>query len=119
MTEQEFTQRFKKALEEAMQIAENQLHRNLPHQFRIRLHGANHSGDELEVDQVAKALYLGEESFYRIIDIAVVEVHSQYTVLFVRVSAHAPSSWERTWNNPPGNGPFKQLVSLNIKVMDD
>jgi hypothetical protein len=73
----------------------------------------------LEVNQATDALYLGEDLFYRIIDIAVIEVHSQVTLLFVRASGHAPTVFEHTWNDPPGSGPFKQLLAKTIKVFEE
>ena len=119
MTKQEFQQRFEAALEGAVQNAEHQLRRTLSRQLRIRLYGADHAGDLLEVNQATDALYLGEDLFYRIIDIAVIAVHSQVTLLFVRASGHAPTVFEHTWNHPPGSGPFKQLLAKTIKVLEE
>jgi hypothetical protein len=119
MTNQEFQQRFEAALEVAVQNAEHQLHRTLSRQLHIRLYGADHSGELLEVKQATDALYLGEDLFYRIIDIAVIETGSQATVLFVRASGHTPATFEHTWNDPPGSGPFKQLLAQTIKVVEE
>ena len=119
MIRQEFQQRFEAALEAAVQNAERQMHRTISRQLLIRLYGANHAGDLITVNQAIDALYLGENLFYRIIDLAVIEVSSQITVLFVRVSGHAPSTFEQTWNDPPGSGPFKQLLAKTIKVIEE
>ncbi len=119
MIKQEFQQRFEAALEEAVQYAERQLYRTLSRQFHIRLYGANHAGDLLTLNQATDALYLGETLFYRIIDLAVIEVSSQNTVLFVRASGHTPLTFEQTWNTPPGSGPFKQLHAQTIKVIEE
>lgn len=119
MTKHEFRQRFEAALEVAMQNAERQLRHPLSRRLSIRLYGADHAGDVLEVDQATDVLYLGEDLFYRIIDIAVIETNSQATVLFVRASGHAPATFEHTWNDPPGNGPFKQLLAKTIKVIEE
>jgi hypothetical protein len=119
MIKQEFQQRFEAALEAAVQNAERQLHRSVSRQLHIRLYDADHAGDLLTVNQATDALYVGENLFYRIIDLAVIEVSSQITVLFVRVSGHAPSTFEQTWNDPPGSGPFKQLLAKTIKVIEE
>ncbi|HEX6480111.1 MAG TPA: hypothetical protein VF043_14810 [Ktedonobacteraceae bacterium] len=118
MTKQEFQERFEAALEVAVQNAEHQLNRTLCRELHIRLYGANHSSDLLEVKQATHALYLGEDLFYRIVDIAVIESRPQATVLFVRASGHTPATFERTWD-PSGNGPFKQLLAKTIKVVEE
>ena len=64
-------------------------------------------------------LYLGTDRFYRIIDVAVIEVGKGHTTVFVRASDHKPASFEQTWNDPPGSGPFKQLIADSIKVSEN
>jgi hypothetical protein len=63
-------------------------------------------------------LYLGEGRFYRIIDVAVIEIAEDYTICFVRASDHAPGTFEQTWNSPAGSGPFKQLIAKEIRVIE-
>jgi hypothetical protein len=70
----------------------------------------------LAVAAAGDALYLGDDRFYRIIDVAVVGVSADTTTVFVWASAHHPGSFNETWNDPPGSGPFKQLIADEIKV---
>jgi hypothetical protein len=109
MTKPEFKRRFLKELQEAARLAEGQLGRSVPRHFVIELHGAGHSGVAMSPAAAVDALYLGGDRFYRIIDFGVVDVGSSAKTVFVRASDHKPSSWDRTWNSPPGSGPFKQL----------
>jgi hypothetical protein len=32
------------------------------------------------------------------------------TTIFMRVSGHRPDTFAKTWNQPVGSGPFKQLL---------
>jgi hypothetical protein len=109
MTKQEFGRLFQSALDAAALDTEAKLGRQLPHRFRIRLFGAGHSGDLLSPESALDALYLGEHRFYRVIDVGTIEVGDECLTIFVRASAHTPGSFEQTWNDPPGSGPFKQL----------
>jgi hypothetical protein len=116
MTKQEFEELFRRALEIAAQNAEGKLGREVPRDFQIRLYGAGHSGDLLRPEFVVDKLYLGDNKCYLIIDVAVIEISNNYTTIFMRISQHEPGPFERTWNNPPGSGPFKQLFAKNIKI---
>lgn len=116
MTEGEFRRLFTSTLEAAARDAERRLGFALPRQFRIRLYGADHAGDVVGVTTAVASLYLGADRFYRIIDVAVVEVTEQEVTCFVRASGHRPGSFAQTWNTPPGHGPFKLLTSAEIKV---
>jgi hypothetical protein len=109
MTREEFGQRLQDALETARLKAEQLLGVSLPRTYRVRLYGAGHGGDVVDVETAADALYLGEDLFYRVIDVGVVEATRAITTVFVRASAHPPGGFEQTWNTPPGSGPFKQL----------
>jgi hypothetical protein len=119
MTKEEFRGLFKDALEAAARNAEEQLGHTVPRSFRILLHGAGHPGDLMDPAAAVDALYLGEELFYRIIDLAVVKVGKHFTTVFVRASGHRPGPFEQTWNTPPGTGPFKQLIAEKIKIVQD
>ena len=120
MSFDEFYQLFQNALHTAIKNAEKQLHRKLPSGVKIVLHGAGHSGDLMDPLAAAKKVYIGEDRFYRIIDVSVIEVsiRKKECTIFVRASSHAPSGFDQTWNNPPGNGPFKQLIAKEIKIED-
>jgi hypothetical protein len=113
---EEFYKLFQNALQTAIKNAEEQLHRKIPTDVKILLHGAGYSGELMDLLAAAKKLYLGEEIFYKIIDVSVIKVSKLNTTLFVRASSHTPSTFDKTWNNPPGSGPFKQLISDKIEV---
>jgi len=54
-------------------------------------------------------------NYHRIIDVAVIKVSRNENTIFMRASDHTPSTFDKTWNNPPGSGPFKQLISQKIE----
>ena len=116
MTKQEFKRLFEKALEIAATHAEKRLGRPIPRTFQISFYGCGHSGTLVNPEAAIDKLYIDAEKFYRIIDIAIVEVNEGSSTVFVRVSSHTPASFEETWNNPPGMGPFKQLMVETIKT---
>jgi hypothetical protein len=118
MTRDKFGQLFRTALDTAAQLAEDRLGRPVPRHYEIVLHGAGHSGDRLPPEVALNELYLGSDRFFAIIDVTVTEVGRDSTTLFVRASAHRPIPFEETWNTPPGNGPFKQLVADSIRHTD-
>jgi hypothetical protein len=64
-------------------------------------------------------LYVGPDRFYRVVDVGVVEVQRDRTVIFMCVSGHPPSSFADTWNQPKGAGPFKQIESAVIRRQGD
>jgi hypothetical protein len=116
MSFEKFYGLFHNALLAAVKSAEEQLHRELPQKVKIELHGAGRSGDLVAPVIAAQQLYLGEEIFYRIIDVAVIKVSKTECTVFVRPSAHTPGAFNQTWNKPPGSGPFKQLFAEKIVV---
>jgi hypothetical protein len=109
MTKQEFRGLFQASLESAARDAERHLRRPVSRNLKVLLYGAGYRGDLLDPRAAADALYLGSDTFYRIIDLGVVDVDDDRTIIFVRPSGHTPGSWGDTWNTPPGSGPFKQL----------
>lgn len=115
MTKNEFRTLFEDALELAAVNAEKKLGRKVPRNFKIVFFGGGHSGALLDPNSALDILYLGEDLFYRIVDISVKEVDKVSTRVYVRVSQHKPSEFSQTWNDPPGSGPFKQLIAENIK----
>jgi hypothetical protein len=60
-------------------------------------------------------LWLSEDRFYRIVDLIVAEVATSTTWIWARESGHEPSSFEKTWNQPPGVGPFKVAVFDRVR----
>lgn len=118
LAKSEFKDLFDAALETAILSAEQRLKRKLARNILVLLHGAGHPGDLMSSAEALDALYLGTSEFYRIIDVAVIEVGQQHTKIFVRASSHHPTPFEQTWNDPPGSGPFKQLEAKDIKVLE-
>lgn len=118
MNKQEFWQLFLKALNEAAVNAEHRFGIPINRSFEIELHGAGYKGACITPKEALDALFIDNEHFYRIIDVAVIEIHATKTHVFVRVSAHKPGAFAETWNQPPGIGPFKQILAENVRVFD-
>jgi len=114
MTKQEFRDIFRHALEKAVQNAESKLGHAIPHDLRIELHGQAAHPRQMSVDEALDALYLGPDKFFRVIDVAVRNVSNTTTTVFMGISGHAPCRLEETWNDPPGAGPFKQIMAERI-----
>lgn len=107
----EFQNLFLVALSTATENAEKILAHPIPREYLILLYGAGYSGELISVQQATEALYINPDEFYRIIDIAVQKVEPKLTTIFVRVSGHKPTQFDKTWDTPKGNGPFKQIIA--------
>ena len=118
MNKQEFQQLFEKAIALAFSYGEQALQKGLPRRASFKLHGAGYSGEMANFDQVLDALYLGNEKFFRVIDISVLDVKQDETLLFVGVSGHAPSSFDKTRNAHSGMGPFNPVIPLQNKDLE-
>jgi hypothetical protein len=119
VTRVEFERLFENRLEAATQIAEQLNGKTLPRAFRIRLYGPGHPGGEpITTEEALAVLWLGPDRCFRIIDLAVCRADSQHTEIFARVSGHEPGALEFTWNQPPGNGPFKLLIPTGVQIAD-
>jgi hypothetical protein len=116
MTKQDFGELFKAALELAALNAEERLGHAVPRNVKVVLHGAGYSGALMSPEEALDTIYLGEDLFYRIIDVAIIEVGQETAKVFLRVSQHDPGNFSQTWNTPPGSGPFKQLVADEITI---
>lgn len=118
MKKQQFRQLFDLFLEEAAQDAEIVLGCKMPRVFEVLLNGSGYSNYLTTVATACDQLYLGEDKFYRVIDIGVVAVSKEKITIFVRASSHSPTGFENTWNTPMGSGPFKLLgTALHIKLL--
>ena len=115
MNKSEFNQAFLSALEEAAIYAESSLGRRIPRNFVIELHGAGTSGAQMSPEDALDALFIDERRFYRIIDVAVIEVAPNQTTVFVRASGHQPAPLEQTWGG--ASGPFKQIQAEEIRLI--
>lgn len=118
MDKAEFAALFRESLELAAKYAEERLGHEISRNFTIRLYGAGSSGGVFDPEEVINKIYIDQSRFYRIIDLSVVEISKGTTKVFVRVSQHSPGSFEETWNDPPGTGPFKQLFAHEIKMVN-
>jgi hypothetical protein len=114
MRKQRFRGLFMRALREAASMTKIRLHRSVPDKFLIELHGPRTHGEIVSVDQAVDRLYLDNDRFYRIIDIAIIRVTPANTVAFVRVSGHSPGPFSETWD-PDGLGPFKEILLQNVE----
>lgn len=117
MNAHDFGLLFTEKLNEAARLAESSLGKPIPRTFVILRESPKSDGRRISVDQAVSELFVSDEKFYRIIDLAVVEVSPTTTCVWVRESGHGPCSFEQTWNQPPGSGPFKQLISGEIRVV--
>jgi hypothetical protein len=113
VTKEEFRELFMRALSTAASVIDGNVTAPTSRSFLIELHGAGVSGQLMSVDSALDLLYLGDDRFFRIIDVAIRELRSDASVAFVRVSGHAPSDFSDTVD-PAGLGPFKQLVAAHI-----
>ena len=115
---EEFHKLFDEAISIAVSNASKRLQRSLPSHILILFHGLGYSGELVDVPTALNKLYINEKEFYAIIDLSVCEVDSKSTTIYLVVSGHTPRAFEKTWNNPPGCGPFKQLEAENITIKD-
>lgn len=116
MSKEEFKTLFEHALEVAAQNAEKKLGHPVPRRFEIETHGLAPQPRVLKKDDACEEIYLGPDRFYRIIDISVCCVSKDVSTVYMVVSGHPPGALNQTWNQPPGNGPFKQVLADEVKV---
>jgi hypothetical protein len=114
MTRTEFRKCFERALNIAAQDVEAKLEEPISHSFLIKLHSFGCDDRLMSIDEAIDKIYLGSDSFYRIIDVAIEEVLQKESVAFVRVSGHLPDAIGKTWD-PTGLGPFKPMVFDKIE----
>jgi len=118
MTKEEFRLLFERALEIATENAEKQVGWLVPRSFEIEMHGVGPHPKIMKKDDAFEAIYLGPDRFYRIIDVSVFRVSKDVSTVFIRISGHSPGSLNETWNQPPGSGPFKQLLATKVAVVE-
>ena len=68
----------------------------------------------IEFPAAVDLLYTTAPRFPRIVDVSIIGLSDEAAIAFIRPSDHTPSSWDETWNTPPGGGPFKILLSNKI-----
>lgn len=118
MTIEEYTDLFRDAIDESRKLAEQRLGRRISHNYVIELYGPGCSGLRCGVREAVDRMYLGSELFYRLIDIAVIQLDNNSTTVFCRVSGHKPGTWDLTMHAKDGGGPFHLLQALDIVGAD-
>lgn len=116
MNKETFKALFQKALLKAATQAELQWQLTLPRSFMFDLNAFGYSGPLLTFDQTVDRIFISENKFYRVVDIAITGVHLEYAVVFVRVSGHSPSSFPDT-QDPKELGPFNVMVSGKLEKL--
>jgi hypothetical protein len=114
MTKSDFRALFVRALDIAAENANSKLPKPIPRSFVVELHAPGSSGRTISVDEALDQIYLGSDSFYRVIDVAIKRLLPGESVAFVRVSGHKPAEFGRTWD-PTHLGPFKQILAEEIE----
>jgi hypothetical protein len=114
MTKSDFRELFLRALNAAAADTEAMLAKPVPRSFRIELHAPNSPGRIVSVEQALDQIYLGDDCFFKIIDVAIKRLLPQKSVAFVRVSGHPPGAFSQTWD-PSNLGPFKQLIAEKVE----
>jgi hypothetical protein len=117
ITKREFSELFDRALEVAADNAALKLRCPVPRNFEIEMHALTDHPRLLTKDGALESLYIGPDWFYRVIDVSVIGVGSDVCRVFVCVSGHAPAPLNESWNQPPGSGPFKQLLAQEIRAL--
>lgn len=113
MIKSDFRQLFLSALTTAAENAEKKIAHAIPRSFVVELHAPDSPGLRVSFDEALVQLYLGDDRFYKIIDVGVKELLPRETIVFVRVSGHQPTGYDGTWD-PSGSGPFKQIVAAEL-----
>ncbi len=114
MTKNRFRSLFQRALNAAAELAEERAARPVPRSFLIELHAPTSSGRLLSVTEALDHIYLGNDRFFKVIDVAIRRLLPGRSVVFVRVSGHPPAAFSQTWD-PANLGPFKQIVAERIE----
>ena len=118
MERKEFKKLFEEALEKAVVAQEEIQQRKLPRKLEVEFHGQGVSKELVDVELATDLLYLGENEFVYVVDIAAIGANSTITRIFVRASGHQPrEKFEDTYNYAEGSGPFKQMISLQFQTL--
>jgi len=115
MTRQEFHALYLNALEQTTRAAELQFGRSLSRHFGVLRDSPREDGRRVTPDEAFDEIWLGEDRYYCIVDVVVVEASPSKTWLWIRESGHPPEAYEKTWNQPPGSGPFKTMLPMEIR----
>lgn len=116
VVKQDFDDMFRAALDKAAASAESRLSVNVPREYIIELHGAGATKMLLGVEEAIDRLFVDDFSAYKKIDIAVIQIKKNKTIVFVRASGYGPVPWQESFNFAEGEGPFDQLCFEDIEV---
>jgi hypothetical protein len=120
MNRESFKKVFEEAIEKAILAQEEIQNRQLPRNFEVQFYGMDVSGEIIDVDLATDLLYIGEDEFVYLVDIAALGANSKVTRFFVRVSGYPPkATFEETYNDPPGSGPFKQVIEMQFRQLQE
>jgi hypothetical protein len=103
----EFRRVFDATLEAAARASEHVFGHPVPRNFKIKLSGATRTDGPVDVESAFDKLYLGDEEFFAMIDVFLRGLRDDFLELEMMVTGHKPVPFEKTWNRPPGAGPFK------------
>jgi hypothetical protein len=114
MTKRKFRNLFLRVLKSAAEVVDERVGKRAPRSFLIELHAPGSAGEIMTDEEAIDRIYLGQDRFYRIIDVAIEGISRHHTIAFVRVSGHPPGPFSQTWD--PGRfGPFKQIFAQTIE----
>ena len=105
LTREAFRLLLEQAIQQSMDLAQQQVSEPLPKALRLELAGSHHRS--LSLEEVISGLYR-DGTFPRIVDVFVQGIADEQTLIFLRPSGHpATNDLALTWNQPAGMGPFK------------
>jgi hypothetical protein len=108
-------------LEAAARVFEHYTNQPVPRTFRINIIGVpRHNGEHLTVEEAIKRLFLGENLYLPVIRARIMGIHEAHLYLEL-IPDGKGVPFERTWNHPPGAGPFKfiNLTDEGYQIVED
>jgi|ERR1051326_745276 hypothetical protein len=116
MNKEQFRALFLDKVSQILAKAQSRIGVPIASNFDIELHGGGIPGKKVPLDQALDTMYINEALFFPIIDIGVKAVTRGTPLIFVRISDFPPSPFSKTWNTPPGSGPFKEIEFMSVKI---
>jgi len=108
----ELSDRFNRLVDEECLEAEVRLGHGLNRRIIVRAFGADLDGLDLSPTEFIDKIHLGDNLFYRIIDVMITEVRDDATVVLAKISDHTPVEFSRKWHGLAA--PFKRLKAKTI-----
>ncbi|MDQ6907303.1 MAG: hypothetical protein M3176_10780 [Chloroflexota bacterium] len=119
MSKNDFADLFRSALASAVRNTEQRLGKRLPGTLLIDMHTPRPPFDPMDVDTALDRLWVEEDRFRWVIDVAVVAYSVNSTFLFVRPSDHHSVPLERTMMYPDREAPFQQMIAATVPFIVD